>query len=94
MNNGNLGWIRSDSLSKEIYNNLKDLKKGDISKPIIKGNTLTLFKLVDKREINSNDIDKDIVRKNLIELKKVELFGLYSNSHLSKLKNTSLIEYK
>jgi len=94
LNNGNLGWIRSDSLSKEIYHNLKNLKKGDISKPIIKGNTLTLFKLVDKREINSNDIDKDIVRKNLIELKKVELFGLYSNSHLSKLKNTSLIEYK
>ena len=94
LNSGDLGWIRSNSLSKEIYNNLKNLKKGDISKPIIKGNTLTLFKLVDKREINSNDIDKDIVRKNLIELKKVELFGLYSNSHLSKLKNTSLIEYK
>ena len=94
LNSGNLGWVRSNSLSKEIYNNLKNLKKGDISKPIIKGNTLTLFKLVDKREINSNDIDKDIVRKNLIELKKVELFGLYSNSHLSKLKNTSLIEYK
>ncbi len=94
LNSGNLGWIRANALSKEIYNNLKNLKKGDISEPIIKGNTLTLFKLVDKRKLVSNDIDKDIVRKNLIELKKVELFGLYSNSHLSKLKNTSLIEYK
>ena len=94
LNSGNLGWIKSSSLSKEIYNNLKDLKKGEISEPIIKGNTLTLFKLADKRETVSKDLDKSLVRKNLIELKKVELFGLYSNSHLSKLKNTSLIEYK
>ena len=34
------------------------------------------------------------MRNNLINQKKNELFNLYSNSHLSKLKNTSFIEYK
>ena len=33
------------------------------------------------------------MRNNLINQKN-ELFNLYSNSHLSKLKNTSFIEYK
>ena len=34
------------------------------------------------------------LRKDLIVQKKNELFNLYSRSHLSKLKNTSLIEYR
>ena len=34
------------------------------------------------------------LKKDLIDQKKNELFNLYSRSHLSKLKNTSLIEYK
>ena len=94
INNGNLGWIKINSLSKEIYSNLKNLEKGDVSEPVIKGNTLTLFKLVDKRNIKSKNLDKEQLKKNLIDLKKIELFGMYANSHLSKLKNTSLIEYK
>ena len=55
---------------------------------------MTLFKLMDIRETNPKKLDKETVKNNLIELKKVELFGLYSNSHLSKLKNNSIIEYK
>ena len=94
INNGDLGWIKVNSLSKEIYSNLKNLKKGDVSAPVIKGNTFTLFKLVDKRNIKSKNLDKQQLKKNLIDLKKIELFGMYGNSHLSKLKNTSLIEYK
>ena len=94
INNGDLGWIKVNSLSKEIYSNLKNLKKGDVSAPVIKGNTFTLFKLVDKRNIKSKNLDKQQLKKNLIDLKKIELFGMYGNSHLSKLRNTSLIEYK
>ena len=94
INNGDLGWVNTNSLSKEIYSNLKNLKKGSVSKPVIRGKTLTLFKLMDIRETNPKKLDKETVKSNLIELKKVELFGLYSNSHLSKLKNNSIIEYK
>ena len=93
INNGDLGWVNTNSLSKEIYSNLKNLKKGSVSKPVIRGKTLTLFKLMDIRETNPKKLDKETVKNNLIELKKVELFGLYSNSHLSKLKNNSIIEY-
>ena len=94
INGGNLGWINVNSLSKQIYSKIKNLKKGDVSDPIISGNTLTLLKLVDKRKTKSKNLDKEQVKKNLIELKKIELFGMYANSHLSKLKNTTLIEYK
>ena len=64
INNGNLGWIKINSLSKEIYSNLKNLEKGDVSEPVINGNTLTLFKLVDKRNIKSNNLNKEELKKD------------------------------
>ena len=40
-----------------------------------------------------NDLDLKKLRIDLINNKKDELFNLYSQSLLSKLKNTTLIEY-
>ena len=94
INKGDMGWIEEKLFSKDIINLIKNLEKGEISKPLIKGNTITLFKLVDKKESSLKNIDKNLIRNNLINKKKNEQFILYSNSHLSKLKNNSLIEYK
>ena len=51
-------------------------------------------KLIDKKKTQLNEIDKNEIKNRLIKQKKNELFNLYSNSHLSKLKNNTLIEYK
>jgi len=50
--------------------------------------------LKDKRVSKTQDINIKKLKNNIINQKKNELFNLYSRSHLSKLKNTSLIEYK
>jgi len=41
-----------------------------------------------------NELDESKIKNELIKRKKNELFNLYSNSHLSKIKNNALIEYK
>ena len=94
VNKGDLGWIEERLFSKDIIKIIKNLEKGEISKPLIKGNTITLFKLVDIKESSLKNIDKNLIRNNLINKRKNEQFILYSNSHLSKLKNNSFIEYK
>ena len=91
---GNLGWINIKTLSKKINNMLKSLKPGEVSKPIIQTNSILFIKLNSERILENNDVDKEILKKNLIRRKQDELFNLYSRSHLSKLKNNSLIEYK
>lgn len=93
-NKGNLGWINLNSLSKRISDTIINLKPGEISKPLIQTNNILFLKLNSKRKSQGNNINKDKLRKNLIERKRNELFNLYSNSHLSKLKNNYLIEYK
>jgi len=50
--------------------------------------------LKNKRVSKSNQVNKTELKQKLINQKKNELFNLYSQSHLSKLKNTSLIEYQ
>lgn len=94
MNQGDLGWIEERSFSNDVISFIKDLKKEELSKPLIRGRTVTLFKLVDKRKSPIKNVDKNSMRNNLINKKKNEQFILYSNSHLSKLKNNSLIEFK
>ena len=93
-NNGNLGWISSKALSKKNYEILSKLKVGEISKPIRNVNSILVYKILDRRNIKSENFQKDDLKNNLIALKKNELFNLYSNSHLSKIKNTSSIIYK
>ena len=66
----------------------------DISEPIEKQNVIVFLKLTDKRKIKAENINVNELKKKLITQKKNELFNLYSRSHLSKLKNKSLIEYK
>ena len=67
---------------------------GEISRPIRNVNSILVYKILDRRNIKSENFQKDDLKNNLIALKKNELFNLYSNSHLSKIKNTSSIIYK
>lgn len=93
-NKGNLGWINSKSLSKEILDIVKKMSTGSISEPILQQNNLIFLKLNKKRFTDPKKINKEILKERILDKKKNELFNLYSRSYLSKLKNNSLIEYK
>ena len=93
-NRGDLGWINSKSLSKEVFDILEKMNIGEISPPIKRQNSILFLKLVDVRTSKIEDINIDELEKRIIEQKKNEMFNLYSKSHLSKIKNTVLIEYK
>lgn len=91
---GYIGWVNAQSLSKDILNEIKGLKPGQVSNPISRQNSILILKLKNKRNIKAKNIDAITLEKNLINQKRNELFNLYSRSHLSKLKNNSLIQYK
>ena len=90
---GQLGWVKSNSLSKDFLNILRKTKIKEITQPILQQNRITIIKLNDKRieKITKEKIES--LKNELIAEKKNDLFKLYSNSYLSKLRNTKLIEY-
>ena len=91
---GNLGWINTKSVSKKLFRILEKMEINDISDPIVSLNEVLFFKLVGKRTRNISNKDLSNLKNDLIQAKKNELFNLYSKSHLSKIKNGALIEYK
>ena len=91
---GNLGWINENSLSDKIKIVMANLKIGEVSEPIVGNNNAIFLKLNDIRTKKVENINTEELKKNIIKSKKNDLFALYSNSHLSKLKNNILIEYK
>ena len=90
---GNLGWINSQALSNIILNTVKKMKPGDVSEPIFQSETATFIKLLDKRKISFSDINLKKMKDQIIAQKKNELLNLFSNSYLSKIKNTTFIQY-
>ena len=90
---GNLGWITSQALSNKILNEVKKMKPGEISEPIFQSETATFIKLLDKRKISFSDINLKKMKDQIIAQKKNELLSLFSNSYLSKIKNTTFIQY-
>ena len=91
---GEIGWINSNALSSEVLSLLENLKPGDISDPLISSNTVTIFKLLDKKTINVNKLNLEKMKKNIASKKKNDLLNLYSNSYLSKIKNNAFIQLK
>ena len=69
------------------------MKIGEISKPINKKNSIMFLKLDDKK-VSEVEMDMNKLKTELIKKKQNELFNLYSQSHLSKLRNNNIIEYK
>ena len=93
MTGGSLGWINSINY-QEKFLILSIIYKKDKFQTIEKGNTLTFLKMNEKKvsesKVNSNI---KILKQNLEKNKRNELLNLYSSSHLSKIKNTTLIEF-
>ena len=93
-NKGNIGWVNSRALSKQIFNIIKDMKKNEISSPIRRQNSILFLKVNDMRNKKLNEANMANLKESIINQKKNELFNLYSKSHLSKVKNNSFIEFK
>jgi hypothetical protein len=88
-----IGWVNESVLSKNIFVKIKNLKRNEVSLPIIVANNIILLKLNDKRIANTNNLNIEKVKNDLINQKQNEMFDLYSKNDLSKLKNNALIEF-
>ena len=91
---GNIGWISEKTLSAEVLKLLQKINPGEITEPIFKSNTITIFKLVSLRSIKLNEKDLEKLKQKIIISKKNEQLNLFSNNHLSLVKRQYLIEMK
>ena len=86
INKGDIGWINSKSLSKQIYEIIKNMKPNEVSKPIKRPQSVLFLKFIEKKISKSYRINSVELRKNLINKKKNDMFALYSKKSLIKIK--------
>ena len=82
---GKIGWINETQISNEIYKKLKNLKKGEITKPIKTMNGYILLYVKDLKYLEKKiDIEKEI--KNMINYETNEKLKNFSVLHFNKVK--------
>ena len=92
--NGRLGFINEKAFSKDILEKINFLKEGEISEPIIQIDKILFLKINKINILQNEKIDFEKLKQNIENKRKNDLFNLYSESHLSKIKNSSYIEFK
>jgi len=87
---GKLGWVKESILSKKIFNELKKLKIGEHTNPILLPGGFLILKLIDLREIKKDfDLDKEI--KKIVDEKTNQQLNRFSNIYFNKVKKDTTI---
>ena len=87
---GKLGWIKESILSKNILNELKKLKIGEHTNPILVPGGFLILKLTDLREIRKDfDLNKEV--KKIVNEKTNQQLNRFSNIYFNKVKKDIII---
>ena len=82
------------SMTKYAQDIINEMNIGDVSRPLIQANSITFFKLLNKKSVEIDVTNLDKIRETIINNNKNDMLNLYSNSHLSKIKNNAYINFK
>jgi peptidyl-prolyl cis-trans isomerase SurA len=82
---GKLGWIKESILSKNILKELKKLKIGEHTNPILVPGGFLILRLIDLRKTSKDfDLDKEI--KKIINEKTNQQLNRFSNIYFNKIR--------
>ena len=82
---GKLGWVAESILSEKIFNELKNLKIGEHTNPILVPGGFLILKLLDLRKISKNfDLDNEV--KKIVKKKTNQQLNRFSNIYFNKIK--------
>ena len=94
INNGEIGWIFENTLSKNYLNELKKIKEGGVSRPIKIVDSVVILKIDNIKTTANVNINLNKIKDRIINQKKEEKLKLFSRSHFSNLENSILIEFQ
>ena len=90
-NNGNIGWISASSLNKNIYDKIKNLKAGEISKPITIPGGFLILKILEMKIVQEEiDVEKELSK--VIKNKTNSQLNQYSLIFYNKIKKDIQID--
>ena len=89
-NSGLLGWVNINSLSEIIKNEIRNLKIGDITKPILISSGIMILRLEDKKFIEPNQ-NIEVQLEKLINFEMNNQLNNFSSIFYNKIKKDIII---
>ena len=82
-------------MSPIFLEKLKNLKKGDVTSPIISETTTLVLRITDTKIIKKNydEAELDKAKDEILKKQKDEKLQIFSRSHFSKLENKIIIKF-
>lgn len=92
-NGGNLGWISENSIDKKILNEIKKIKVGQYTQPILIPSGFLIIQIKAEKEIEKKiDIEKEFNTR--VQSLQNQQLNQYSNIYFKKIKKNILIDEK
>ena len=82
---GDIGWVNENSLNAKIKKNIKNLKIGEITKPIILSNGILILKIINTKTTEAT-IDVDNKFKKAVTYERNRQLNQYSKIYYNKIK--------
>ena len=82
---GDIGWVNENSLNNNIKKNIKNLKIGEFTKPIILSTGIMILKLINTRN-SETAIDIENELKKAINYERNRQLNQYSKIYYNKIK--------
>ena len=91
-NEGLIGWILQESLSKKYLAEIKKIKVKEVSSPITNKSSISILIINEIR--GDGEVNIEEIREKILLKKKEEKLSLFSRSHFSNLENSIKINFQ
>ena len=89
---GDLGWVNENIISEKIKSKLANTPVGEVSSPIIISEGILIFKVRDKREVDTN-LSLEELKNKLVDSEKTRILNMHSLSHYDKVRRSVSINF-
>jgi len=89
---GEVGWVNTSQLSKKIYDEIKNLKAEQMSRPITTPGGMLILKVNEIKDVLNEKLDKDLELSNMIKIEQNRQLTEYSIIHYKKIERNSYVK--
>jgi len=89
---GEVGWVNTSQLSKKIYDEIKNLKAEQMSRPITTPGGMLILKINEIKDVLNEKLDKDLEFSNMIKIEQNRQLTEYSIIHYKKVERNSYVK--
>ena len=89
---GDLGWVNENAIARRIKREIINTPMGEISSPILLPEGILIFKVRNKRKVETK-LNLETKKNELVKMEKIKILNMHSLSHYDKVRRSVSIKF-